>query len=339
VFPCVESTRSSGLAFVTRATKRLNQAVFALTSGYKTARKVAGVLFTFSDVTRYTVDDILKGYLMTATTGTIIRTRTRTKPLWIAVGFLSAAVIGLAGTMIYMQARPHEVKAVLAPSGMIEEKDLAMLSANPATGSAARLNAVQDEVEKPAAVKKAPPPAKVAAAPKPAPKPTVKAAPEPVVAAASPAPTPMPAPVIAQAPAAKPVCVQCGTVESATPIMRAAPASGVGVVAGGAVGAVLGNQVGGGSGKTAATILGAVGGGWAGNEIEKRMKKETVYEVKVRMDNESTRTFELAGPVAAGSKVTAEGNSLRLADGSIVSPLPRPQPQTQTGSSPYYTGG
>ena len=166
---------------------------------------------------------------MTATTGTIIRTRTRTKPLWIAVGFLSAAVIGLAGTMIYMQARPHDVKAVLAPSGMIEEKDLAMLSANPATGAAARLNGAQDEVEKPPVVKKAPPPAKTAAAAKPEPKPTARAA-------------PAPATVIAQAPAPKPVCIQCGTVESATPIMRAAPTSGVGVVAGGAMGAVLGNQ-------------------------------------------------------------------------------------------------
>ena len=276
---------------------------------------------------------------MTATTGTIIRTRTRTKPLWIAIGLLGAAVIAMAGAMIYLQTRPQDVKAILAPSGMIEEKDLAALSANPATGSAARLNAVQDEVEKPAVVKKAPPPAKTSAATRPEPKPTLKAA--PAVAATSPAPTvmpaPTPAPMIAQAPPSpmpRPVCIQCGTVESATPIMRAAPASGVGVIAGGAVGAVLGNQVGGGSGKTAATILGAVGGGWAGNEIEKRMKKETVYEVKVRMDNDSTRTFELAGPVSAGAKVTAEGNSLRLADGSLISPLQRPQPQTQSPSGP-----
>ncbi len=284
---------------------------------------------------------------MTATTGTIIRTRTRTKPLWIAVGFLSAAVVALAGTLLYLQARPHQVNAVLAPSGIIEERDLAALSANPATGSAARLNAVQDEVEKPAVVKKAPPPAKTAATAKPEPRPALKAAPAAAVAAPAPSAVPMPvgapAPVVAQAPPApapRPVCVQCGTVESATPIMRAAPASGVGVVAGGAVGAVLGNQVGGGSGKTAATILGAVGGGWAGNEIEKRMKKETVYEVKVRMENDSTRTFELAGPVSAGSKVTAEGNSLRLADGSLVSPLQRPQAPAQSGSpNPSQAGG
>ena len=269
---------------------------------------------------------------MTATTATLIRTRSRNKPLWIAVGILSAAVVALGATTIYLQMRPQQVNAVVAPSGIIEERDLTALSANSATGSAARLNAVQDEVEKPAIVKKAPPPAKTAAVTKP----TVKAAPAVAVASPAPNPTVVPAPVIAQAPTPMPkaICLQCGTVESATPIMRAAPSSGVGVVAGGVVGAVLGNQVGGGSGKTAATILGAVGGGWAGNEIEKRVKKETVYEVKVRMENDSTRTFELAGPVAAGAKVTAEGNSLRLADGSLVNPLQRPQPQSQSPSGP-----
>ena len=279
---------------------------------------------------------------MNASTGTIIRTRPSNKPLWIAVGVLSAVVLALAATMVYLQTRPNPISALLPASGIIEERDLAALSANPATGAAARLNAVQDEVEKPVTVKKTPPPAKTATAVKPEPKPALKAAPAVAIASPSPAPmpAPVPAPVVAQAPAVKAICLQCGTVESATPIMRAAPSSGVGVVAGGVVGAVLGNQVGGGSGKTAATILGAVGGGWAGNEIEKRVKKETVYEIKVRMDNDSTRTFELAGPVGAGAKVTAEGNSLRLADGSLVSPLQRAQPQTQTGTpNPSQAGG
>jgi uncharacterized protein YcfJ len=36
------------------------------------------------------------------------------------------------------------------------------------------------------------------------------------------------------------------------------------------VGGLLGNQVGGGNGKTLATIAGAVGGGFLGNEIAKR---------------------------------------------------------------------
>ena len=41
---------------------------------------------------------------------------------------------------------------------------------------------------------------------------------------------------------------------------------GVGAVVGG----LLGNQVGGGNGKTLATIAGAVGGGYLGNEIAKK---------------------------------------------------------------------
>ncbi len=283
--------------------------------------------------------------MTTATaTGNIIQTRSRTKPLWLAVGLLGAAVIAMAGTLIYMQTRPTDARAVLAPSGMIEEKELAKL---PATKSAV----MQDEVEKPmeAVTKKAPPAPKVAAAkPEKRVAPVAAATPAPAAAAGSSnnarAPAPGGATTVAQgpvaAPAPKPVCVQCGTVESATPITRAAPASGVGVVAGGAVGAVLGNQVGGGSGKTAATILGAVGGGWAGNEIEKRMKKETVYEVKVRMENDSIRTFELANPVSAGAKVTAEGNALRLSDGSLIGPLQRPQPQPQTSRpDPSQAGG
>ena len=285
---------------------------------------------------------------MTALAGpnaTLIKTKTGTKPLWIAVGVLSAVVATLAATMIYLQARPNSVSTVLPASGLIEARDLAALSANPATGAAARLNASQDEVDKPASVNKAPPPVKTAPTVKATPKPAPKAAPVAAVASPTtvtspaPVPTPAPAPVIAQAPAVKAICMQCGTVESTTPIMRAAPASGVGVVAGGVVGAVLGNQVGGGSGKTAATILGAVGGGWAGNEIEKRVKKETVYEVKVRMENDSTRTFELAAPVSTGSKVTAEGNSLRLADGNLVGPIQRAQPQKAGAPDPSQAGG
>lgn len=51
------------------------------------------------------------------------------------------------------------------------------------------------------------------------------------------------------------------------PAARYSPvAIGVGAVVGG----LLGNQVGGGNGKTLATIAGAVGGGYLGNEIAKR---------------------------------------------------------------------
>ena len=46
--------------------------------------------------------------------------------------------------------------------------------------------------------------------------------------------------------------------------------SPIGIGVGAVVGGLLGNQIGGGRGKTLATIAGAVGGGYVGNEIAKR---------------------------------------------------------------------
>lgn len=135
------------------------------------------------------------------------------------------------------------------------------------------------------------------------------------------------APVLAQgspklqAPRAE-SCATCGTVESAVAVERQGKVNGVavgnttigiGTVAGGVLGGVLGNQVGGGNGKTAMTVLGAAGGAYAGNTVEKNMKKVTVYQMRVRMNNGSVRTIEQASPVAAGSSVVVQGNSLRLA--------------------------
>jgi outer membrane lipoprotein SlyB len=134
----------------------------------------------------------------------------------------------------------------------------------------------------------------------------------PVVAQADPRP---------QAPRAT-SCATCGTVESAVAVQRQGKVNGVavgnttigiGTVAGGVLGGVLGNQVGGGSGKTAMTVLGAAGGAYAGNTVEKNMKKVTVYQMRVRMNNGSVRTIEQSSPVAAGASVVVEGNLLRLA--------------------------
>jgi uncharacterized protein YcfJ len=51
------------------------------------------------------------------------------------------------------------------------------------------------------------------------------------------------------------------------PVARNSP---IGIGVGAVVGGLLGNQVGGGNGKTLATIAGAVGGGYVGNEVAKR---------------------------------------------------------------------
>ena len=116
-------------------------------------------------------------------------------------------------------------------------------------------------------------------------------------------------------------CVHCGTVESVVAVQRQGRVKGVavggttvgiGTVAGGVVGGVLGNQVGGGNGKTAMTVLGAAGGAYAGNRIEKNMKKTTHYQMRVRMKDGSVRSIEQASAVPVGSRVIVDGNTLRL---------------------------
>lgn len=55
--------------------------------------------------------------------------------------------------------------------------------------------------------------------------------------------------------------------QAPAPVAQNSP---IGIGVGAVVGGLLGNQVGGGNGKTLATIAGAVGGGYLGNEIAKR---------------------------------------------------------------------
>lgn len=78
-------------------------------------------------------------------------------------------------------------------------------------------------------------------------------------------------PVVHQAAKApvKPVR-QYSSVPPQAPAAPVAQNSPIGIGVGAVVGGLLGNQVGGGNGKTIATIAGAVGGGYVGNEIAKR---------------------------------------------------------------------
>lgn len=146
--------------------------------------------------------------------------------------------------------------------------------------------------------------------------------PVPAVAAAEPskagekAPQKLSAAPVAAKTAQAPVCRDCGVVESVRTVTHKGQSSGVGALAGGVLGAAVGNQVGKGNGRTAMTVLGAVGGGVAGNEIEKRQKSTTAHEVTVRMDDGSVRTIEQATAPRTGERVTVEGNKLRPMSGS-----------------------
>jgi outer membrane lipoprotein SlyB len=151
------------------------------------------------------------------------------------------------------------------------------------------------------------------AATAPAPSREAAAAPEPKPAGSpARAVTTSPAATPAAARAAQPaVCRDCGVVESARTVTRKGEGSGAGAVAGGVLGAVVGNQFGKGGGRKAMTVLGAVGGGVAGHEVERCVRSTTVQEVKVRMDDGTLRTFEQAQALRTGERVTVEGGRLR----------------------------
>lgn len=89
-----------------------------------------------------------------------------------------------------------------------------------------------------------------------------------------------------------------GTVLAINRVELAGQSSGVGAVVGGVVGGVAGHQVGGGRGKDAMTVLGAVGGAIAGNAIEKHERKTYRYDVDVRSEDGSMHTLHYTKPPA-----------------------------------------
>jgi outer membrane lipoprotein SlyB len=67
---------------------------------------------------------------------------------------------------------------------------------------------------------------------------------------------------------------------------------GAGAIAGAVIGGIVGHQVGQGQGNTAATVLGAAGGAYAGNELEKRNQQQQAdaYKFTIRMQDGSYQT-------------------------------------------------
>lgn len=230
-------------------------------------------------------------------------TSSATKPLWAAVGVLGTAVLAMGAGLVYVQTRP--AAAPPAAQALVAPAPLATASA-PTTLPPAAQPAANAPVES----------HKTASTPNKAPARTNQAhTATKSVASTSSYPgegrsANAPAHYPAAPPVAKPICGNCGTVTAVTPIQRDGTGGGGGALAGGVLGAVVGNQVGDGNGKALATILGAVGGGFAGNTVEKKMKKTTVYEVQVRMEDGSSRTLEQASPASVGSHVMVDGDTL-----------------------------
>ena len=87
--------------------------------------------------------------------------------------------------------------------------------------------------------------------------------------------------------------------------------NGVGAVAGGLGGALIGSKIGGRGNHTLGGVIGAVGGGLLGNAVESHERAATVYDVHVRMNDGSMRTVRQATIPAVGTHVRIDGNTLR----------------------------
>lgn len=124
------------------------------------------------------------------------------------------------------------------------------------------------------------------------------------VAQNSPAPQAVP-PLPGTAP-----CDTCGVVDSVRYVEEQGQASGAGLVGGAVVGGVIGHQIGSGRGNTAATIIGAGAGAYAGNQVEKNAKKKTYWVVSVRLDNGKHKS------ITSGSQPAfKKGDRVKIVDG------------------------
>ena len=108
-----------------------------------------------------------------------------------------------------------------------------------------------------------------------------------------------------------PVRVDYGHVESIQ-VYRSADNQliNVGTILGGIAGGVIGHQIAGGTGNTVATIAGALGGAFVGNEIEKTQVQGSRYRNTVRLDSGSMLVVEDTRDVnlRVGDRVRVENN-------------------------------
>ncbi|HEY2190168.1 MAG TPA: glycine zipper 2TM domain-containing protein [Caldimonas sp.] len=109
------------------------------------------------------------------------------------------------------------------------------------------------------------------------------------------------------------ICATCGVVTATAVETRKGEGGPAGVVGGAVLGGVLGHQMGGGSGRTAMTVLGAVGGGVAGNAVEKKINETKVWITTVTHKDGSTRTYE-----AKGDPELRAGDVVKIEDGRLL---------------------
>ena len=102
-----------------------------------------------------------------------------------------------------------------------------------------------------------------------------------------------------------------GTVESLQEVLEPKDPGGAGLIVGGLVGGGLGSLIGSGSGRTVATVVGALGGAYAGNQIE-RSQSQMVYQIGIKYDDGTWATIRQTAPT--GLRI---GDRVRVTDYGI----------------------
>ena len=107
-------------------------------------------------------------------------------------------------------------------------------------------------------------------------------------------------------------CADCGQVVGVLMQTKKGKGGALGTIGGGVAGALLGHQVGGGTGKDVATIAGAAGGAYAGYKAEEKLRSTKTWSVTVKMDNGEQRVIEFDHEpgVKSGDLVKVSGNTI-----------------------------
>ncbi|WP_321805360.1 glycine zipper 2TM domain-containing protein [Burkholderia sp. BCC1993] len=217
----------------------------------------------------------------------------------------TAAITGIFPKASSNNAQNGQTQAALIASQPAVDTAAA---ASAALAAQAQQQAAEQATQKAAAEKAAAEKAAAAQAePRPAPRPAA------THHRHTPAPQPPQYAQQSSAPAQPAYCQTCGTVVAITQTRTPGQSSGIGAVGGAAAGGLLGNQFGHGNGRTAMTIIGALGGGLAGNQVEKQVRAETDYQVQVQMESGATRTFTYHNPPPFG-----QGQRVRIENGTLV---------------------
>ena len=142
-----------------------------------------------------------------------------------------------------------------------------------------------------------------AASPKPVETVTVPGFGEP-----APAPIAQASQVVEPKPVVKPGLL--GTVVAVREVEQKGEGKGVGAVGGGLAGAVLGHNIG--DHNKLLTVLGAAGGAFVGNQVEKQARATKHWELTVRYDDGTTQTFN-----SDAQPFWHQGDRVRLFEGRL----------------------